>query len=54
MIRESMDAMPADTRKDIIIVLFMVRGKTGVVNPLIVRYTANNNTAHMPNVAKKM
>jgi len=49
-----MDAMPADTKKDIIIVLFMIRGKTGVVNPLIGKYTTKNNTTHMPNVAKKM
>jgi len=48
-----MDATPADTRKETIIILFLIRLETGVVDPIIGKYTSNNSTIHMQNAAEK-
>jgi hypothetical protein len=53
IIKESMDATPADTRKEIIIISFLIRVETGVVDPIIGRYTSNNSAIHMQNAAEK-
>ena len=51
--REEKEARLADTRKIVIVVLSMVRGKLGVIHPLTGRYIAKSETSHMANVARK-